>query len=90
MKLVILVLETREKRQYLHFADRQKSPEETSGIFNQGIFWWLNTLIGKGFSKVLMMEDLYPMDARMIASVLGDRFRQAWAIRETFVELLQS
>lgn len=85
MKVVLLVLEAREKRRYLNFSDSQKGPEETSGILSQGIFWWLNTLIRTGFSKVLMMEDLYPIDERMTASVLGTNFRQFWAACKVFI-----
>ncbi|KAL3426779.1 hypothetical protein PVAG01_00288 [Phlyctema vagabunda] len=77
-KVMILLLEAREKRQYLTSSDRMRSPEETSSVFNQGVFWWLNRLIREGFSKVLDMDDLYPMDEDMIAEKLGLEIRQIW------------
>jgi hypothetical protein len=78
IKVMILFLEAREKRQYLNNYDRQTGPEETSGIFNQSVFWWVNKLIRRGFSKVLLMDDLYPIDDDMISERLGANFRQKW------------
>jgi hypothetical protein len=87
MKVVILMLEVREKMRFLAVNDRDKSPDETSGIFNKGIFWWLNILIRAGFSKILQMNDLYPMDERMTASVLGSNIRYLWITCKTLVPL---
>lgn len=84
-KVMVLLLEAREKRQYLSFSDRLKSPEETSSIFNQGVFWWLNALIRRGFSKVLLMDDLYPIADEMTAEKLGPRFREKWAACKTSI-----
>ncbi len=78
MKVIILLLEAKEKRQYLNSSDRQRGPEETSGIFSQSVFWWLNKLIRQGFSKVLRMDDLYPIDEDMVSERLGANFRQKW------------
>lgn len=78
MKVIILLLEAKEKRRYLNSSDRQRSPEETSGILNKSVFWWLNKLIRRGFSKVLRMEDLYAMHGDMLSVRLGADFRQRW------------
>ncbi|KAH8821942.1 ABC transporter-like protein [Xylogone sp. PMI_703] len=78
VKTVILVLETVEKRRYMDSIDRRKGPEETSGIFDRSVFWWLNPLIKTGFSKALRTEDLYPIDEKMSAKVLGTDFEQIW------------
>jgi ATP-binding cassette, subfamily C (CFTR/MRP), member 1 len=78
MKVIILLLEAKGKRRYFNSSDRQKGPEETSGIFSQSVFWWLNNLISRGFSKVLLMDDLYPIDDEMLSEKLGANFRQMW------------
>jgi ATP-binding cassette subfamily C (CFTR/MRP) protein 1 len=77
-KAIVLLLEAEEKRRYLNSYDRQRGPEETSGIFSQSVFWWLNVLIKRGFSKVLLMDDLYPIDEYMMSERLGACFRQKW------------
>jgi hypothetical protein len=38
LKLFILVLEATEKRRYLDENDRERGPEELSGVFSQGLF----------------------------------------------------
>lgn len=88
-KVAILLLEAKEKRRYLNNYDQQKGPEETSGIYNQSVFWWLNSLIRHGFSKVLLMDDLYPIDENMMSERLGATFRQKWKACE-FPETLCS
>lgn len=39
LKLFILVLEATEKKRYLDENDRERGPEELSGVFSQGLFW---------------------------------------------------
>lgn len=84
MKVMILLLEAKEKRRYFNSSDRQKGPEETSGIFSQSVFWWLNNLIGRGFSKVLLMDDLYPIDEDLLSEKLGTSFRERWKTCKLF------
>lgn len=78
LKVIILFLEATEKRRYLSLEDRKLSPEETSGILNQGVFVWLNQLIVTGFKKVLLMEDLYPLNKELYAAHLKINFCKAW------------
>ena len=87
VKVIILLLEAKEKRRYFSSNDRQKGPEETSGIFSQSVFWWLNKLIRQGFSKVLLMDDLYPVDEEMLSEKLGTNFRQKWTACKSFLSL---
>jgi len=78
LKVCILCMEVKEKRDYLTEIDKHRGPEELSGILSQGIYYWLNQLIVRGYNKVLSLEDLYPLDENLSARSLQDRFRKDW------------
>lgn len=78
LKVCILCLEVKEKRDYLTGADKLRGPEELSGILSQGVYYWLNQLIVQGYSKVLSLEDLYPLDEHLSARGLQERFSRRW------------
>ena len=78
LKLGILILEAREKQQYLNNDDCKRGPEELSSIFSQGVFYWLNQLILTGYRKVLSIEDLYPLDDELTGETLQAKFDKAW------------
>lgn len=87
-KVAVLVLEAREKRSLLisngarkdqHQEREQKhGPEETSGIFSQGFFWWLNELLLRGYRQLLRPDDLYPVQEDMSAAALNEKFWTTW------------
>ena len=79
LKTGILILEAREKRQYLDDNDRKRGPEELSSIFSQGVFYWLNQLILVGYRKVLSIEDLYPLDDQLKGETLQSKFEKVWS-----------
>jgi ATP-binding cassette subfamily C (CFTR/MRP) protein 1 len=79
VKLVILVLEAVEKRgillpEYLHL-----SPEDTSGLYGRGVFWWLNPMFMLGYRGVIKDEDLYSTDGDLSSTVVNQRFQRQWA-----------
>jgi ATP-binding cassette subfamily C (CFTR/MRP) protein 1 len=78
LKAVILLLEAKEKREFLRPEDQGKGPEELSSIFSQSIFYWLNQLISSGYSKILSLQDLYPLDAKLEAQNLGPKLSVVW------------
>jgi ATP-binding cassette subfamily C (CFTR/MRP) protein 1 len=48
VKTSLLILEAQSKRIYFSATDADRPPNETSGIFNRSVFWWLNALFLKG------------------------------------------
>uniref|UniRef100_A0A0D2Y3K9 Multidrug resistance-associated protein 1 n=1 Tax=Fusarium oxysporum (strain Fo5176) TaxID=660025 RepID=A0A0D2Y3K9_FUSOF len=58
---------TKLKEKWLGWDVKQHSPEETSGIWNLGVFFWLNTLFMKGYRVILTLESLYPLDKALTA-----------------------
>ncbi|KAL9610623.1 MAG: hypothetical protein Q9167_004697 [Letrouitia subvulpina] len=79
LKVLLLGLEAAEKRKYyINPDDKQRSPEESSGIYNQAVYWWLNAIIFKGYQKELTPVDLYPISRNIAAETLDSRFWHAW------------
>lgn len=52
----------------------QHSPEETSGIFSLGVFFWLNKLFLAGYRHIFTIESLYPLDSTFDAQALHEEF----------------
>ncbi|KAK3331678.1 putative ABC multidrug transporter [Cercophora scortea] len=74
LKVGILLLEAQRKSRWVHWDEKEHSPEETSGIFSLGVFFWLNKIFMDGYSKVLKMKDLYPLDRSLDSTKLHDAF----------------
>ncbi|KAI1380494.1 ABC multidrug transporter [Hypoxylon crocopeplum] len=76
MKVVMLLLEAQRKTKWIVWDSKDHSPEETSGIYSLGVYFWLNQLFLEGYRKVLEISDLYPLDQNMAAKRLSQRFEQ--------------
>ncbi|KAJ3577733.1 hypothetical protein NPX13_g2830 [Xylaria arbuscula] len=74
LKIGIFVLEARQKSRWVTWDMKERSPEETSGILSLGVFFWLNRLFLAGYSKVLKIKDLYPLDSSLDAKLIHERF----------------
>ncbi len=78
VKVMILITEAIGKRHILLSRYQDASPEATSGIYSRGFFWWLQSLMTAGFSRILTNEDLYPIDSDMASTTLNLKAQQAW------------
>ncbi|KAL4875611.1 P-loop containing nucleoside triphosphate hydrolase protein [Aspergillus karnatakaensis] len=74
LKTAILLLEAYQKTRWVTWDTKNHSPEETSGIFSLGVFFWLNKLFLAGYKKVFKVDDLYPLDSSIEAQALHGRF----------------
>jgi ABC-type multidrug transport system fused ATPase/permease subunit len=74
LKTGTLLLEARQKSRWVNWDEKEHSPEETSGIFSLGVFFWLNKMLLVGYRKIVTMEDLYPLDSSFDARTLHDEF----------------
>jgi hypothetical protein len=74
LKVAILLLEAKQKSKWVSWDEKEHSPEETSGIFSLGVFFWLNRLFLAGYTKTLAMKDLYPLDSSLSGKALHERF----------------
>ena len=57
-KVIILILESTEKRNLLKKAFDGSAIETTSGIINRCLLWWVNGLLWKGSKSSLTVESL--------------------------------
>lgn len=73
IKAAIALLESQHKNRLASLDLKHHSPEETTGIYGLGAYVWLNRLFLAGYSKVLKMEDLYPLDSSMKSEALETR-----------------
>ncbi|KAK1689651.1 ABC transporter [Colletotrichum godetiae] len=74
----MFLLEVQGKRRFLLAALHHLSPEATSGIIARGFFWWLNSLLGKGFKATLSPSTLYDIDNDMRSEYLLQNLDNAW------------
>ncbi|KAJ6005636.1 hypothetical protein N7451_003580 [Penicillium sp. IBT 35674x] len=76
LKTGILLLEAHQKTKWITWDMKKHSPEETSGIFSLGVFFWLNKMFFVGYKNILEIEDLYPLDSSFDAQALHEDFKQ--------------
>ncbi|KAJ4288272.1 hypothetical protein N0V88_007462 [Collariella sp. IMI 366227] len=70
-KALIIILESQSKSRWIASWDvKEHSPEETTGLYGLGAYFWLNQLFLKGYGKVLEISDLYPLDHNMASEKL--------------------
>lgn len=72
-KVLILLLESKKKTEWLHWNSEKHSPEESSGFFDLGLFTWLTRLFIAGYSSVLSMNNLYSLDESLSSEKMHDQ-----------------
>lgn len=86
LKIVVLLLEAASKRRFFLDGYRDRSPEESSGLFGQGLLLWLNRVVFYGARHVLKPASLYPITDDMKSERLGNQFWELWTTGEcTFI-----
>ena len=74
LKAGVLLLEAKQKSRWVRWNEKEHSPEETSGVFSLGVFFWLNNMFRLGYRKILTIEDLYPLDSAFSSPALHKKF----------------
>lgn len=87
LKLILLVLESVEKRRLLTPSSSSPAHESTSGIYNRGVFWWLNSLLWKGHKVVLDAEQLPKIAETFSSSDLARKLTYQWTRGEGTIEI---
>ena len=82
-KFMLMILEGFEKRSYFMSEYQNIGPEESSGMYGQGILWWLHGIIMLGSRQVLKPVDMYPISRDMAAEELGTSFWKIWTSRSS-------
>lgn len=82
LKAITMLLEAREKQKYSTLGPKELSPEEFSGIYSRGLFWWLNGIIRAGAKQILQPMHLYPITKDMASDALSKQFKEKWDASE--------
>ena len=78
IKVVILSLEITEKRHVLQHHFKHLSREAVAGVFNRGLFLWMNGLFRRGFRGIFTIDNLFPIDEDILACSNPQRLSQQW------------
>ena len=54
------------------------SKEEISGSYSRSVFFWLSSLFIDGYTNILSLQDLYPLDAGLKTKKLYGRLQNIW------------
>ncbi|KAF4624072.1 hypothetical protein G7Y89_g14101 [Cudoniella acicularis] len=80
LKASILGLESAEKDRYLlPEPGKDRSPEETSGIFSQSVLLWLRRILAEGRRRIISPKDLYALEPELETKRLSEAFWQTWS-----------
>ncbi|KAI3325328.1 ABC transporter [Xylariaceae sp. AK1471] len=78
LELLLLVLESRNKRGYLRELYKELPLEQTCGDLNRAFLVWVNHLILLGNSKLLIYPDLPSLDDGLKSRSLRVRMEDVW------------
>ena len=81
VKLVVLIIEAREKRSILLSPYSDQPSEVTSGFYAGSLFWWLSPIFLLGYKSVLRDVDLFRTDNSLTSDSLRHRFQAQWLRR---------
>lgn len=85
VKISLLISEAIEKRGILFTPYSRSSPEDTSGLYSRGLFWWLIPLFRLGFKNVVNADDLFAADGDLLSESLHLKFSRYWVNRTYLV-----
>ena len=83
VKLLLLMAEAQSKRVILREPYQGLSPEETAGVLSMTFFWWVNSLLRDGYSRILSIGDLPPILREISSESVRDRMQKSWDTRGT-------
>ncbi|KAF4958674.1 hypothetical protein FGADI_2224 [Fusarium gaditjirri] len=79
IKIVMLAVETIEKRRFLRPQYRALPPEVTGSVLSHWFFSWQIPLFRAGYSNQLEIEALFPLEKHFKSLYLQKRLQTAWA-----------
>jgi hypothetical protein len=81
-KIIVLYLETRNKRGSLLPPYRFYAPEALVSIYDRVILWWLNPLFLQGYRSVISFDNLFSIDSELSSGQNEEIFNNLWSKRE--------
>ncbi|VUC23409.1 unnamed protein product [Clonostachys rosea] len=77
-KLAFLAIEMIEKRRILKTPYSLYPPEALAGLLNRSVFWWINSLLIRGSSSRLSVDDLFVLDSKLRSDHIQPTFQKHW------------
>jgi len=78
-RLGLYLLEARTKRSILREPwARTLPPEDTAGYFGVAFFWWVNTVLRKGYATVFSLADMPPLGPSMDVVLVREAMLKEW------------
>ncbi|KFY10231.1 hypothetical protein V491_07753 [Pseudogymnoascus sp. VKM F-3775] len=78
VKIAVLVLEAKSKKDILTKSYSNLSPETTSGIFGRSTFYWIKPLLMAGFTSTISIDESPPLDKELSSESLHNRLQRTW------------
>lgn len=79
LTVIVLLLESVEKKSSLRPGEKTGAPEEYSGFWNRSVFVWLAATLRVGYSKVISVQDLPPLDTKLESRLLRAQLVATWS-----------
>lgn len=77
-KILYLLLESWPKTRYLKPMSQTPGRVDVAGPFSRAFMWWLNPMLVHGYSHILSLTDVYPLDHDLYSEILRERMEQCW------------
>ena len=78
LTVIVLLLESVEKKSSLRPGEKTGAPEEYSGFWNRSVFVWLAPTLRVGYSKVISVQDLPLLDTKLESRLLRTQLVATW------------
>ncbi|OBT61047.1 hypothetical protein VE03_09160 [Pseudogymnoascus sp. 23342-1-I1] len=78
VKIAVLFLEAKSKKDILTKSYSNLSPETTSGIFGRSTFYWIKPLLMAGFTSAISIDESPPLDKELLSESLHNRLQRTW------------
>jgi hypothetical protein len=83
IKFCLIVLEVKEKREWLVDPSQFPAPESTANFFNRLTFFWVNPMLFYGYRNEIQEDDLFEVQKQIV----GDRemllLAESWEKRKS-------
>lgn len=88
--LLLLVLESHDKTSILLPAYTIESPEAMISFLGNMLFWWINPILARGYSRLLSADDIPCLDQNTSSKALAHAILLIWDQRGTWLASNQS
>lgn len=78
LRILLLLLESRNKRRLLRKQYHHLSTEACAGVINRLSLWWINPILAIGNARLLTFDDLPALEGDLSSGSLRAKLQQAW------------